>query len=113
MGQMERIVKTQGVCGGNACVANTRIPVWTLQQLRRLGSTDQKLLEEFPSLSAEDLSAAWDYVNAHAQEIEQAIEQQAPTSRRQGRVTPIKAQPLLKQIAASIRSVTHKPITEG
>lgn len=70
---MERIVKTPGVCGGNACVANTRIPVWTLHQLHQLGATDQKLLEEFPSLSADDLSAAWDYVKGHAQEIEQAI----------------------------------------
>ena len=32
------------VCGGEPCVVRTRIPVWLLEQARRLGSTDQELL---------------------------------------------------------------------
>lgn len=28
---------TPGVCGGSACIAGTRIPVWLLEQGRRLG----------------------------------------------------------------------------
>ena len=29
------IQKIPGVCGGHACVRNTRIPVWTLVSLRQ------------------------------------------------------------------------------
>ena len=32
------------VCCGEPCVVRTRIPVWLLEQARRLGSTDQELL---------------------------------------------------------------------
>ena len=31
------IEKTPGVCGGDPCIRQTRIPVWLLEQLRRLG----------------------------------------------------------------------------
>lgn len=34
----EIIRKTSGVCGGYACVRNTRIPVWTLVSLRQQGA---------------------------------------------------------------------------
>ena len=73
---MERIIKTPGVCGGNACVRDTRVPVWTLQRLRDLGVSDQKLLDDFPSLAEEDLSAVWSYVSRHQTEIRRAIERQ-------------------------------------
>ncbi|NEO64576.1 MAG: DUF433 domain-containing protein, partial [Moorea sp. SIO4G2] len=33
------IEKTPGVCGGDARIANTRIPVWVLVQARNLGSS--------------------------------------------------------------------------
>ena len=39
-----RITKTVGVCGGDACLKDTRIPVWLLVSLRDQGSTlDNKL----------------------------------------------------------------------
>ena len=68
-----RVQKTPGVCGGDACVGDTRIPVWTLVQLRRLGRTGEQLLGDFPSLHRSDLEAVWDYAAANPQEIEQAI----------------------------------------
>lgn len=68
-----RIQKTPGVCGGDACVSDTRIPVWTLVQLHRLGRTGEQLLGDFPSLRRTDLEAVWDYAAAHPEEIEQAI----------------------------------------
>jgi uncharacterized protein (DUF433 family) len=74
---MERIVKTPGVCGGSACVRDTRVPVWTLQRLRELGASDRALLEDFPSLTAEDLRHVWAYVPGHPEEIRDAIERQA------------------------------------
>ena len=54
------IEKTAHVCGGDACIASTRIPVWTLEQSRRLGMTEAQLLEAYPSLRRNELTFAWD-----------------------------------------------------
>jgi len=61
------------VCGGEPCIVRTRIPVWLLEQSRRLGATEQTLLESYPSLRAEDLSNAWAYVRSHKREIDDQI----------------------------------------
>ena len=65
--------KTPGVCGGAACVRNTRIMVWLLVALRNDGAADADLLRNYPSLGAPDLAAAWEYFRQHPEEIEQAI----------------------------------------
>jgi len=49
------IESVPGVCGGDPCIVRTRIPVWVLEQYRRLGAN------------------AWAYVRAHRDEIEQQI----------------------------------------
>lgn len=67
------IGKTKYVCGGDACIASTRIPVWSLEQARRLGFSEAELLDAYPSLKPSDLIAAWDYVNKYTEEIEVAI----------------------------------------
>jgi uncharacterized protein (DUF433 family) len=67
------IEKTPGVCGGDPCIRQTRIPVWLLEQLRRLGASEADLLEDYPCLQAKDLTNAWAYVAAHADEIERQI----------------------------------------
>ncbi len=64
---------TPGVCGGAACLAGTRIPVWTLEQYRRLGASEVDVLAAYPSLRAEDLVNAWAYVRSHWHKIEQHI----------------------------------------
>lgn len=61
------------VCGGDACVAGTRIPVWSLEQTRRLGFSEDRILSNYPTLQREDLAVAWEYVRAHPDEIERAI----------------------------------------
>jgi uncharacterized protein (DUF433 family) len=61
------------VCGGEPCIVRTRIPVWLLEQARRLGTTEQELLAAYPSLRAEDLVNAWAYARSHAVEIESQI----------------------------------------
>jgi uncharacterized protein (DUF433 family) len=68
-----RIQKTAGVCGGDARVGNTRIPVWLLVLARKQGQTDAQLLDAYPALAAADLDAAWDYYREQPVEIEQAI----------------------------------------
>jgi uncharacterized protein (DUF433 family) len=67
------IESTEGICGGAARIVRTRIPVWTLEQARRLGTSEADLLRAFPSLRAEDLANAWAYVRSHRAEIEQEI----------------------------------------
>ena len=67
------IERRSGVCGGDACVVRTRIPVWTLEQYRRLGWTEAQILESFPTLRAADLVNAWAYVDEHLEEIDRSI----------------------------------------
>ena len=63
------------VVGGDPCIVRTRIPVWLLEQARRLGATEADLLADYPSLRAEDLVNAWAYVRAHRDEIDRLIEE--------------------------------------
>ncbi|MBE9226684.1 DUF433 domain-containing protein [Phormidium sp. LEGE 05292] len=67
------IEKTPGVCGSEACIAKTRIPVWILVNARRIGITDTELLYDYPTISAADLTNAWAYAEAFPEEIEIAI----------------------------------------
>ena len=67
------IEKTTGVSGGEACIVRTRIPVWALENYRRLGWTEVAILENYPSLRAVDLVNAWAYADAHAEEMDKAI----------------------------------------
>jgi uncharacterized protein (DUF433 family) len=63
-----------GVMGGAPCISRTRIPVWVLEQAKRLGTTEADLLRDYPSLTAQDLANAWAYVRSHRAEIEAQIE---------------------------------------
>jgi uncharacterized protein (DUF433 family) len=67
------IESTPGVCGGEPCIAGTRIPVWVLEQYRRLGTAEVEMLRDYPGLRAADLVNAWSYVAAHPVEIERQI----------------------------------------
>jgi uncharacterized protein (DUF433 family) len=67
------VEKIPGVAGGDACIVRTRIPVWSLENYRRLGWSEAEILENYPALRAADLVNAWAYANAHPDEINQAI----------------------------------------
>lgn len=67
------IEKSEKVCGGSACIVRTRIPVWVLQQMRNLKMTEVEILNNYPTLRAEDLVSAWRYVDSHSAEIEEEI----------------------------------------
>lgn len=64
---------TPGVCGGDACVAHTRIPVWALVRARQLGVSDDEILADYPALSHHDIDNAWAYYKLHQAEIERQI----------------------------------------
>jgi uncharacterized protein (DUF433 family) len=67
------IQKTPNVCGGDACIRNTRHTVWGLVEWRRLGLSDTQILKRHPDLVAEDLDVAWAYAAHNEVEIEKAI----------------------------------------
>ena len=68
------IESVPGVCGGEPCIVRTRIPVWVLEQGRRLGTGDAEWLRAYPTLRAEDLANAWAFVRRHRHEIDEQIQ---------------------------------------
>ena len=68
------VQKTPGVCGGDACIRNTRITVWGLVLSRRLGASDASILENIVGLKPDDLEAAADYYRDNSTEIDEAIQ---------------------------------------
>jgi uncharacterized protein (DUF433 family) len=69
------IEKRAGVCGGEACLTGTRIPVWLLEQARRLKTPTAQLLRSYPTLTEEALEEAWTYASANRAEIDTAIQE--------------------------------------
>jgi uncharacterized protein (DUF433 family) len=67
------ISKKADRCGGDACIRDTRIPVWALINYRRLGGSDADLLRDYPGLTPADLEAASEYHKSNPEEIERAI----------------------------------------
>lgn len=69
------IQKSPDVDGGAACIVHTRISVRVLENYRRLGWSEAKILTNYPTLRAADLVHAWAYVDANRAEIDEAIRQ--------------------------------------
>lgn len=67
------VESTPGVSGGDPCIVRTRIPVWVLEQSRRVGMSEIDLLRNYPTLRAQDLANAWSYVLTHRDEIGRQI----------------------------------------
>lgn len=61
------------MCGGDACVAGTRISIWVLVNARNLSISEAQLLKDYLTLSATDLTNAWVYATVHPEEIATAI----------------------------------------
>lgn len=71
------IFSTSGVCGGDACVRDFRLPVWQLEEARRLGGSEPELLASHPFLTVSDLQNAWAYVASNRAEIERCLRENA------------------------------------
>lgn len=67
------ISKRPNFLGGDACIRDSRIPVWGLVRDRQLGASDEVILQAYPSLTPADLEAAFAYAASHVEEIETAI----------------------------------------
>jgi len=64
---------TPDVCGGEARLIRTRIPVWVLERMRQLGVSEIDILRSYPTLRAVDLVQAWSYASRNRAEIAKAI----------------------------------------
>ncbi len=73
------IVSDPDVCGGEARIVRTRIPVWLLVQARTLGTTEADLLRSYPTLRVEDLANAWAYYRSHREDIDRDIAENEAT----------------------------------
>ena len=57
----ERIAIDPNICHGQACIKGTRVPVHLILKMLANGDSIADLLEEYPSLQAEDIRACLDY----------------------------------------------------
>lgn len=67
------IVRTPETCGGRARIDGTRLPVWLLVLRERMGSSETEILHSYPSITAADLDAAWEYYRRNTLEIDRDI----------------------------------------
>ena len=54
-----------GVCGGDPCIVRTRLPVWVLEQYRRLGASDVRFVTGVSSAARCRSSEGMGHVRAH------------------------------------------------
>lgn len=64
----ERISIDPQVCHGQACVKGTRIPVRQIVRMLTNGDRVEDLLEEYPSITREDVLACLDYAGGRGLE---------------------------------------------
>ena len=64
----KRISIDSTICHGQACIRGTRIPVHQMLGMLANGDTIEELLEEYPSLTRDDILACLDYAAALAEE---------------------------------------------
>ena len=66
----QRITLNPGVMGGKPCIKGTRVTVGTILGLFTSGADKTEILELYPYLSAEDLTAALGFATWRSEERE-------------------------------------------
>jgi uncharacterized protein (DUF433 family) len=77
------ITRTPGIRGGSPCIAGTGIRVADVVRRRRMyGQKDftNRMIENFPHLSAHGIEAALAYYDAHKSEIDEYIAHEDKTA---------------------------------
>ena len=64
----ERISIDPKICHGQACIKGTRIPVHQIIRMLASGDKSEEILEDYPSLTAEDIRACLEYAASLAEE---------------------------------------------
>jgi len=63
-----RIVRDPAILGGEAVIRGTRVPLRTILASLAAGDTVEEILEEYPTLTGEDVRAAIAFAAASAEE---------------------------------------------
>ncbi|MYB57713.1 MAG: DUF433 domain-containing protein [Gemmatimonadetes bacterium] len=71
-----KIQKTPSVCGGRACLGNTRIPIWTLISFLHQDATDEDMIRAYPTLTVDHLNLVREYYKTRRAEIDRDIREQ-------------------------------------
>ncbi len=61
MEQFKRVTFDSQIMGGQACIRGMRIPVSLLVNLVANGMTNEQIIEEYPSIEAEDIKESLQY----------------------------------------------------
>lgn len=64
----ERIIRDQGICGGEPVFRGTRVTLRTVLASLAAGDSMEDILSDFPSLKVEDVQAAIAFAAASAEE---------------------------------------------
>ncbi|MFH2007649.1 MAG: DUF433 domain-containing protein [bacterium] len=75
----ERIAVDPRICHGQACIKGMRIPVHQIIGMLANGDTIENLLDDYPSLSREDVLACLEYAAFLAEEQVTPLEDVAGT----------------------------------
>lgn len=68
------ITQPPEISSGEARIANTQIAIWEIVNAQDLGHSDRDILLMYPQLTESDLATAWDYAEAHPEEIMLALQ---------------------------------------
>lgn len=61
MSEIDRITTNPEICGGRPCIRGLRIRVKDVLDLLAAGASQQEILEDYPYLQAEDISAVLEF----------------------------------------------------
>ena len=64
----EQIVADSGICHGKPTFKGTRIMVWQVLDMLTAGESTDKILESFPMLTKQHITAALDYASSLVRE---------------------------------------------
>ena len=64
----ERIIRDNGICGGEPVFKGTRVTLRTVLASLAAGDSAEDILSDFPSLKSEDIQAAIAFAAASAEE---------------------------------------------
>ena len=64
----ERISVNPSVCSGRACIEGKRIPVYLIVKMLANGDTIEDLLEDYPTITREDILACLAYAGELTEE---------------------------------------------
>src|SRR6202030_1268426 len=69
--EIQHITKTDGVCGGKACIAGHRVRVMDIVVLSEMrGLSADEIVQQFPGITLADVYAALAYYFDHREEIQ-------------------------------------------